>query len=345
MPQNCPACLIKSSIKAFGLFSYGKIRDFSNGENLNDPVQTFLESLKPGTRAIYTYGLKEFQQFYQPQGTVSQFIDLVQIDLKQTDWKEKQKVAQNTLRDFSAILQVKGLAPTSVRSYVSSVQSMLKFYLEVKVALFTGTVPPSVTLSRPYPWTLQTINKFIESMTDPMYRSFASLVFQSGLGIREAFTLTYQDIQEEYEKNVCPLCLDFGIKTRKKTTYPFLTFIGSWALEKLKVYLNTQTLTPDLRLYPISREAADSYFRATAKPFLGHWTGRCPMRPHSFRTALKTINTDSKAIDRLYIEFFMGHAKPGKHVEDTYISKTREAWRTEYKKLERFLDPRINEDT
>jgi len=308
-------------------------------KNLDDPVQTFLESLKPGTRDIYAYGLKEFQQFYQPQGTVSQFIDRVQIDLKQTDWKEKQKVAQNTLRDFSVNLQAKGLAPTSVRSYVSSVQAMLKFYLEVKVALFKGTVPASITLTRPYPWTLQTVNQFIESMTDPMYKSLSSLAFQSGLGMYEALNLTYQDIQEEYENNVCPLCLDFGVKTRKKTLYPFLTFIGSWAIRKLQTYMKTKTWNPDMRLYPVGKEAVDAYFRKTAKPFLGHWQGRNPMRFHSLRTAFKTISTDAKVVDRLYIEFFMGHAKPGKHVEETYISKTREAWRTEYAKLEPHLTP------
>lgn len=261
------------------------------------------------------------------------------MDLKQTDWKEKEKVCQNTLRDFSAVLQTKGLAPTSVRSYVASVQSMLKFYLEVKVALFSGTVPTSVTLSRPYPWTLQTVSQFIESMTDSMYRSFSSLVFQSGLGMFEATHLTYQDIQEEYEKNVCPLCLDFGIKTRKKTSFPFLTFISSWAIDKLRAYLDTQTLTPEFRLYPIGKEAVDAYFRKTAKQFL-NWTGRCPMRPHSLRAAFKTICTDAKVIERLYVEFFLGHGKAGKNVEETYISKTQQGWRETYRLIEPFLTPR-----
>lgn len=299
----------------------------------------FLLTQKPETSNPYSYGLREFAEFYQPEGTVEQFIDRVQIDLQKTDWKEKQFIAQDVLKRFSQTLQTKGLAPKSVRLYVSSVQSMLRHYLGIKVSLYPGSLPASITLSKPYPWTLETITPFIDSMKDPMYQSLSSLFFQSALAIEEATSLTYQDIKEEYENNICPLCLDFGIKTRKKTQYPFLTFIGSWALEKLKAYLKDKKLSPELRLYPVDKEKVDTYFREIAKPFLGKWEGRCPMRPQSLRTAFKTLCTDAKVIDKLYVEFYMGHGKPGKNVEETYISKTKEAWRTEYKKLEAFLTP------
>ncbi|MGA2310570.1 MAG: hypothetical protein ABSG57_13630 [Candidatus Bathyarchaeia archaeon] len=47
-------------------------------------IKSFSFARAPITRALYTYGLKEFQQFYQSQGTISQFIDRVQKDMKQT---------------------------------------------------------------------------------------------------------------------------------------------------------------------------------------------------------------------------------------------------------------------
>lgn len=307
----------------------------------NNAVAKFLETRKPGTKAIYTYGLLEFQQYYQPQGTVENFIDRVQEDLKHTDWREKQKVAQNVLKGFSGTLQAKRLAPKTVRTYVSAVQSLLKFYLETTVPLFSGTVPSSRTQSRPYEWTLEPAGKFIHGMNNPMYRSLAALLFQSGLGPREALSLEYLDIKEEYEKNVVPLCLDFGLEGRKKTGYPFLTFIGYWAVRLLRDYLETTQM--EGRLYPVAKESVDLYFRVTAKQFLGTWNGRNPCRPHSLRTGFKTIATDAKVIDSLYVEFFMGHAKQGKNVEETYISKSREAWRQTYSKLEPFLTPKLGE--
>ncbi len=182
-----------------------------------DAIEKFLVTKKPGTRALYTYGLGEFKKYYQPQGTVEDFVDRVQEDLKRTDWREKQQVAQNILKGFSESLQAKGMAPKSVHTYVSSVQSMLKLHLGVKVSLFSDTLPSPITQSRPYGWSLEMVGKFVESMTDPMYRSLTTLLFQSSLGIHEALSLEYEDIREEYEKGVMPLCLDFGLHGRKKS--------------------------------------------------------------------------------------------------------------------------------
>lgn len=63
------------------------------------------------------------------------------------------------------------------------------------------------------------------------------------------------------------------------------------------------------------------------------------MRPHSLAAGFKTVCTDAKVIDSKYVEFFMGHGKAGKNVEETYISKTKESWRQEYRKLEPYLTP------
>lgn len=183
-------------------------------------LERFLATRKEGIRNLYAYGLAEFARFYQPEGTIEQFIDRVQTDLKQTDWKERKFVAQEVLKNFSNTLQAKGLAPKTVRTYISSVQSMLKRYLGVKVALDPDTLPASITLSRPYPWTIETVSQFVNSITSPMYQSLASLMFQSSLRILEARTLEYQDIQEEYEKNITPLCLDFEEKPAIKPSTP-----------------------------------------------------------------------------------------------------------------------------
>lgn len=92
-------------------------------------------------------------------------------------------------------------------------------------------------------------------------------------------------------------------------------------------------------MYPLRKQELDNYFEHHAKLFLQKWEGQNPMRHHSLRSAFKTICTDAKVIDSKYVEFFMGHSKPGKNVEETYVSKTKEGWREQYNKLERYLTP------
>ena len=304
---------------------------------LDPKAEQFLEQMKASTSATYRVALESFAEFYRPQGSIKDFLDRINEDNKR-DYVEKQYVAETTLKSFVASLQQKGLSPKTIRCYAAAIQSLARYIFRFSIIdLRYVRLPPALLRSRKYPWNLENVSKFINSFSDPMYKALACLLFQSGLGLREALSLRYEDIASEFEKGVTPLCLDFTISGRRKTEQPFLTFCGKWACQLLRIYLKGKRIKPSDRLFPITKESVDTYFRACAKAFLGSWQGRCPARPHSLRSAFKTILADSKAIDRKDVEYFMAHNL--QDIEKTYTERSLESWRSIYAKVERFLTP------
>ena len=299
-------------------------------------VGKFLNHLKtPGSRALYMYGLAEFQKFYQQQGTVSDFLDRLEEDLKRTGWREKQMVALETLQQFTDYLEARKLSPNSVRSYVSSVQRLCKFF-QMPVSLLDVKLPDPAVQSKKHSWNLEQIDKFIELFNDPMHKAQAAFLFQSGLSLVDNLSLEYQDISEEYEQGISPICLDL---TRHKTGVEFITFAGSWSVSLLRIYLNGKHLEPKERLFQTTKESVDAYFRVRGKQFLGSYsTARNPCRPHSLRSAFKTLSNRANVVENFIVEYFMGHDVHD--MDKTYTSMDREGWRETYKMIEPFLDPR-----
>jgi integrase len=302
----------------------------------DEGIEKFLNHLKtPGTRALYTYGLTEFQKFYQPKGTVSDFLDRVEEDLKRTGWRERDLTAIDTLQDFADYLKAKNLSPNSIRSYVSSVQRLCKFH-KMPVSLLDVKLPDPVVQSKKHPWNLEQIGKFIELFDDPMYKALAALLFQSGLSLVDALSLEYGDIQEEYEQGLSVLCLDL---TRHKTQVEFTTFAGSWSVSLLRIYLDGKHLNPTDRVFQTTKESVDAYFRVRGKQFLGSYsTARNPARPHSLRGGFKTLSNRANVVENFVVEYFLGHDVHD--MDKTYTSMDREGWRETYKLIEPYLDPR-----
>jgi len=169
-----------------------------------------------------------------------------------------------------------------------------------------------------------------------MHKSLAAALFQSGLSLIDALPLEYEVIREEYENGICPICLSL---TRHKTNVQFMTFLGSWSLGLLRTYLNGKHLEPKDQLFDITKESVDSYFRARARSFLGSWsTPRNPARPHSLRSAFKTLANKANVIDNFKVEYFMGHDLHS--MDATYTSMNREDWRETYRQIEPFLTPK-----
>ena len=262
---------------------------------LNEPdVAGFLSMLKSGSRNVYGRGLKAFQQFYESQGSVRDFLDRVERN-RFLPRRERQRVAIETLNRFVVWLQSYGYAPKTVRVHVGAVQSLAKFY-EIPISLRYVHLPPAQPIYKKHPWT--EVGLFIASMDKPMYRSIAASILQSGLSISDVLALTYGDIKEEFEKGVTPLCLDL---TRRKTGVPFITFLGGWSVELLKDYLANRKLedeTPN----NVSVRTVHAYFRQEAQKFAGAFKGRSPYSPHSLRAAFRTFLSDHK-VDPLYIEY------------------------------------------
>jgi hypothetical protein len=299
----------------------------------------FLKRKKPGTRKIYSAGLDAFEKFYEPQGTIPQFLDRVQAD-RNLGWRETQNIATNVMGDFVMWLKPQ-YARKSVRSYVGAVQSLAK-YFGLPFSTRDTALPASNPESKKFPWTLEETAEFVGLMKLPLYRSLAVLLLQSGFDCRTSLELRYGDIKTEYETSVIPLCL---CTERFKTEIPFLSFIGTWGVRTLREYLNSRgSLAETDRLFPVSEQAVDAYFRRCAVKFLNKELSgeRNPCSPHSLRAAFSTFCRDNLSGEarpaEVYIDFWMG--KSVLEQKGVYISKTVESWRQTWReRAEPFVTP------
>jgi hypothetical protein len=235
----------------------------------------------------------------------------------------------------------------SVRAYTGAVQQLAKYY-NLPFSTRDMQLPASNPELKKYPWTVDEVARFLNLFDSPMYKAYGVLIFQSFLDDSTTLKLQYQDIEKEYTKGTCPLCLD---AERIKTEIPFCSFIGTWGLQELHNYLDNKSLlqkTDDL--FPVSEQSVDAYFRDKAEVFLGkkfEKNERSPCAPHSLRASGSTLSRDNakgdaeqvRAVDR-YIDFFMGKAV--EEQKRVYMSKSREGWRETWKtRVEPFVTPKF----
>jgi hypothetical protein len=288
-------------------------------------TEEFLDSLKPSTRGIYHAGLMVFQEWYEPQGTITDFFDRIEAD-NQLPRRQRKRIARSTMKEFVKFLKAK-FKPKTVRSYAGSVQSLGRF-LDVPISLRYTQLPTSNPASEKYPWTIDEVARFIATFDSSMYQAIGATLVQSGLDIDTVKRFEYDDIQREFEAGITPLCLD---TIRWKTDIKHLSFIGDWALSKLKVYFAERgPLNRTDLLFDVSKQAIDGYFRRRAELFLERdfeKKERNPCSPHSCRSGFNTFARDHKA-DETYVKFFMGKKVPEQ--DRVYNSKSREGWRQTY---------------
>ncbi len=300
---------------------------------LDEKTLEFLNHKKPGTRKIYIAGLKAFQQFYSPQGTVPDFLDRLQLDRAQ-NWREAKNVATNTVADFILWLKPK-YARKSVRSYVASLQSLARYYkLDFSAADAQLPAPNPDPCNKKHIWTLSDVAKFVSTLPSPLYQSLAVVFFQSGLDCQTTLTLKYSDIQKELEAGIVPICLDVE---RAKTQTPFVTCIGALGVRYLTTYLAGRgKLEGSDLLFPVTEQAIDDCFRRYAEKFLGRRIEhgkRNPCTPHSLRTGFRTLMRRAGCPEE-FVEYFMGHDLSG-DLRKTYTNMSHDDWRQEYEKYEK----------
>lgn len=295
-------------------------------------VEEFLKALDPATKKIYRNGLTQFQVFYQKSGTIKDFLNRVEDDLKKSTL-EKERVPRNTLNGYIEWLSAKGYSPKTIRTYVAAIQSLAKYY-DIPISLRYVKMPPPSSISKKHPWNIDEVAKFISLMHKPLHKSIAATIVQSGLSLSDLLAIRYGDIKEELEKGTSPLCIDLS---RQKTDVPYMTFIGKWAISLLKAYLGRKKPNQEDPLYQITKRGVEAYFQSAAHKMIGEYQGINPCRPHSLRAAFHTILRDHK-VDPLYVEFWMGHHLPEHNA--VYISKSREGWRQTYREqAEPWLTP------
>jgi len=194
-------------------------------------------------------------------------------------------------------------------------------------------MPSSQPLSSKFPWTLDHVAEFIGLIRKLEMRSIAVTLFQSGLSVSDALSLTYEDIKYEYEEGISPLCFDLA---RIKTDVPFMTFIGEWGVSLLRKHLGGRRLRLEAPLYSVSHRAIDHYFQRLGRRWMRSYKGQNPCRPHSLRAAFRTLLGDAK-MDRDVVKFFMGQRLPEQ--DRVYHSRSRDGWRDLYRQYEYALTP------
>jgi len=293
----------------------------------------FLDSFDGGTRKVYSAGLTLFEEYYGR--SVSEFLDEVEADLR-LPRRERKRVARNALKGFVKFLQKKGLAPKTIRAYVGAVQSFAR-YFDINISSRFIGLPSSQPISKKFPWTTEKVAEFIQLISNPMVRTIAVCLFQSGISISDLLALTYGDIKYEFEHGITPLCFDLA---RIKTDVPYMTFIGRWGVNTLKEYLKDRELDLSDPIFPggeSTKRLVEHHFQKASKKFYGEYQGRNPCRPHTLRAAFRTILGDAGA-DRDVVEFWMGHKLPEQL--RVYHSRTRDGWRALYVQYEVYLTPK-----
>jgi Integrase len=314
----------------------------ANSPNLFDPqTREFLSALKrQSTRDIYTAGLKVFQTFYNQygQGSIADFLDRVSTDLQLPPGK-RARVATNALREFINYMQEPKadhvFSGKTINTYVSSVRSLVShiYDYEYQIPIRGIGLPDPEVKSKKTAWTLELFSKFIEPMK-PMYKALAATILMSGQGLAEVLSLTYVDIQLEFEQDTRPIKLEFK---RRKTGVKYMTFLGSPAINLLDNYFTVKGKPqPNERLFPVEEETVERYFSRRALKLIEPWEGNCPMRPHTLRAAFDKLLIKGQC-PPIYAEFWMGHAVDKLKAAYIISGMSPEEWRQEYLKFEPLL--------
>ena len=307
---------------------------------VSEEGKEFLEALSESTREVYEPGLGVFLAFYKPEygGTLEDFLDALEEDLERPR-RERKRVGRNVLRQFVKWMEKQGFKPKTIRTYVNSVQSLAAYY-EYRLSARYVNLPTSQPVSKKYPWTVEKVAEFVQTLPTLQLQSIAVSTFQSGLGPADLLDVIYGDIKREYELKTVPLCFDFA---RKKTDVPFMTFIGEWGFSLLHKFLSKRRLKAGDKIYWMPHRTITYHFGKAGERWLGKhyglgkdYEGQNPCRLYSLRAAFRTLLGDAR-LQETYIEFFMGHEAPEQR--RVYVSKSREGWRKTYRKYEYALTP------
>jgi integrase len=315
---------------------------FKGQPELGENTERFLARVKPSTARTYRVAFQQFASYLcgLGEGSIDSFILKVDAD-NHRPLPEKQDYTEPILLHFNQTLQHLGKAPKTTRTYLAAIQGLAK-YRKVPLTLEYIGMPRDKAQVLTYEWgSADEVNRFLNLFKIKSYDVLGTLMFQSGLSVGDCLSLTYSDVMQELGK-VNPLLLDFRKEGRSKTGVSFVTFCGQWTVRKLLDYLKDKVpLQPETRLFGMTKESADSYFKYRAYEFLGKWEGKTnPASPHSLRHAFRSILHKSRVVTELDIEAFMGHATKGKvKMEGTYTTLSPDDWRSIWKLCEPYLTP------
>ena len=311
-------------------------------------VKEYLKLKSKATRNVYASTYRKFLKYYQNkygEGTgFSHFLDRIYDELKKPQ-REQGRLIEDELGEFINYLKAEGKSNNTIRLHLASVQNFLKYKHITVSTNFIGNVPPAVSNKKngKHEWKIGQIKKFVEKATNYRDKAIILCMFQSGLAVNEICQLNYEDIQDDFENGVLPICLKL---VRKKTGVEFKTFFGHDAVKYLRLYLSTRKdLKFDSPLFTKKRmrggmiritTAAIQYsFNEIAKglSFIKQNGGYNPARPHSLRAGFNSQLIGK--IDETLRDFWMGHTIGG--VSRAYLNMPTDELRKLYMTAEEYL--------
>jgi integrase len=317
-------------------------------------VEEYLGMKKPATADVYRYGFAKFLEYYRVKygddTNLHHFLLRIQTEL-QKPLLEQERITEMELKEFIDYLKNQKLSNNAIRLYFAAIQNFLKYKHIVLSGSFVE-LPPQVgkrdgnkKVNGKHKWTIEQIKQFVDVAPNYREKALIMCMFQSGLAVNEICRLNYEDVQDELEAGILPLCLDDLI--RKKTNIEFRSFFGRDAVKYLKLYLATRNnLHPKSPLFVQDRLRNDKEIRITISiieqafrdisdnlDFIKKNGGYNPARPHSLRAAFNSrltgmVNDDLR-------EFWMGHSIGG--VKRAYLNMPIEDMRKHYMNAERYL--------
>lgn len=179
----------------------------------------YLRLKRKTTRFIYGSAFGHFLNFYRNKygegKGFSDYLDRIFEELKKPR-REQRRIAEIELVDFINYLKELGKSDNTTRLYFATVQNFLKYKQVMISATFIGNLPPPVEKpsNHKHEWTIEQIKSFVDSAPTFRDKAIITCLFQSGLGINELVNLNYSHIEEEFEKETIPICLEL---VRQKT--------------------------------------------------------------------------------------------------------------------------------
>lgn len=322
---------------------------------LDESVERFLADLKPGTAEAYRPAMKHFTVFlhgfdFKGEKIVnpSKVLDLISAD-QALPVREKKFIARAIIIGFREYLESvdtsarskppRPMAEKGILAKVGALQSYGKYY-EVSMSTKYTQMPEPIVQTKSYPWTTESFGKFMGLIETSLYKALTACLYQSGLGIGDALALRYKVIQEEFESETIPVCLDL---IRHKTSVDHITFLSTETVTFLKDYFaENGTPKPNDLIFPVQDRSVEGYFATRAQMLLGKYEGRNPCGPHSLRKFFRKSVVNAGCPES-YAEYWEGHNLKA-DLRKIYTAMSPDEWRVEYEKYMNALSFEVIKD-
>jgi integrase len=119
----------------------------------------------------------------------------VEADEKASSFLKQKRIAFHIVNDFVDWLKKSTeFKAKTIRTYAGAAQALVKYLIkDTKISTRHAGLPKPCEARKQYPWTIETVSIFAESMNDPLYLCLVALFFQSGIRSSDVMVLTLED--------------------------------------------------------------------------------------------------------------------------------------------------------